>query len=224
MQQKGIASSINKSQGKLRVVNNILSLIICILCLYVIIAPVIPTISSYWYNKMDQSKGLKYKGQLAKQSGIDSSKLQPTPKVNTIVIPSIGIDGEIIVSPDSSSLDRGIWHRPNTSTPDKGGNTVVAAHRFQYTSGPKTFYNLNKLKVGDKITVFWYDSKNIGYEYIYEVNKSFIVPPTAVEIENQTSKENILTLFTCTPLWTAKDRLVVTAKLLDKYEINKNNT
>ena len=52
-------------------------------------------------------------------------------------------------------------------------------------------------------------------EYDYKVTSIREVPPTAIEIEAPTDA-NIVTLYTCTPLWSAKNRLVVVAELTNQ--------
>lgn len=138
----------------------------------------------------------------------DPIKLNSLGQVNKVVIPSIGVNGVIYEGTTAATLNNGIWRRPNTSTPAKGGNTVLTAHRFLYDSGPITFYHLDKVKIGDKIYVLWNNQR-----YEYQINEITEVLPTQVEVEANTS-DSILTLYTCTPLWTAEKRLVVRAKLL----------
>ncbi len=72
-------------------------------------------------------------------------ELKPIPKENRLVIPKISVDGEINTG-GKESLDKGLWLRPDTSNPSLGGNTVIVAHRFLYSSGPITFYHLDKMK------------------------------------------------------------------------------
>jgi len=50
-------------------------------------------------------------------------------------------------------------------------------------------------------------------EYIYIVISSNIVSPEAIEVLEQTD-ESIITLITCSPLFSDKKRLVVVGKLL----------
>ena len=50
-----------------------------------------------------------------------------------------------------------------------------------------------------------------GAEYNYAVTAIKVVQATALEVEAPTD-EDIVTIYTCTPLWSAKDRLVVIAK------------
>lgn len=126
-------------------------------------------------------------------------------------IPSIGVDMEVVDEPgvgEQEAFERGAWLLPRTAIPGGDpGNAVIAAHRYLYTEGPNTFFHLDKLSEGDEVFVDWR-----GETYTYIVQDSTVVPPTAVEILEQTD-ETILTLFTCTPVYTTKNRLVVTAKL-----------
>ena len=104
-------------------------------------------------------------------------------------------------------LARGIWRWPAGSTPDKGGNTVLVGHRFTYTNPKGVFYALNDVSVGDTIGVVWQ-----GKAYVYVVSATEVVPPSDVRILDPTTIPT-LTLYTCTPIWWPKDRLVVIAHL-----------
>ncbi|HZM63945.1 MAG TPA: sortase, partial [Candidatus Saccharimonadales bacterium] len=57
------------------------------------------------------------------------------------------------------------------------------------------------------IFLYWEQTK-----YHYKVQEVFVVKPTAVEVESATD-EDVLTLYTCTPLWSGRDRLVIRAVL-----------
>lgn len=127
-----------------------------------------------------------------------------------IIFPKINVENEIIRSNDKEALEIGFWNRPNSSTPDKGGNTVIAGHRFQYLSGPQTLYHLDKVDIGDNFQVIW-----DGEIYNYEVFNIFEVTPDQVEIEENTAK-NIVTLYTCSPLYSASKRLVVRGELTNE--------
>lgn len=204
--------------NKLRQFNNLLSIFIFALALYIMFAPFVPQFTLYLKNLTDKTDGYKYQSVLAiKVDGGIGNTLPPPPKDNRLVIPKIGVDSVVYQGNDIALLDKGLWHRPNTSTPDQGSNTVIVAHRFQYTQGPATFYSLDKMAVGDKAIIFWGENEN-RFEYDYEVTEVKVVPATAIEIEDPTSNE-MLTLYTCTPLWTSKDRLVVSFKLIGKTKI-----
>lgn len=127
---------------------------------------------------------------------------------NFLIIPQIGVNINIVEGQDESVLSQGAWRRPNSSTPDKGGNTVITGHRFHYIPpNNKTFYNLDKLEEGSKIFIYWEDDR-----YIYTVYDTFLVDPDRLDIEGP-REGNILTLYTCHPLWSADKRLVILSEL-----------
>ncbi|GEM_PF-5638942 len=129
---------------------------------------------------------------------------------NTLIIPSIGVNSSIVEGENESVLSKGVWRRPGTGNPEDGGNTVITGHRFHYIPpNNNTFYNLDKLEEDRKIYIYWGGK---GYKYV--VYEKFIVDETEVGIEEDLDG-NILTLYTCYPLWSADERLVVRAKLMD---------
>lgn len=198
----------------IRKINLLLSLIVVTIAIFMISYPFIPLIILEIKKNTDNTHGYIYKSNLVNNEiknntiNIDSIGLKPKPTDNTLIIPSIHVDAKINEG-DISSLNKGIWHIPRTSSSDIGGNMVLASHRFLYTSGSNTFYNLDKLKINDKFLIFWNQK-----EYDYQITNISIVSPNAIEIENNT-QEPIVTLFTCTPLWTSTNRLVVVAKAIN---------
>jgi sortase A len=140
--------------------------------------------------------------------------VQPTTserKGNYLIIPKIGVDIPIVDSADSRwALNRGAWRMPQTSTPDKGSNTAIAGHRFKYLPPSNlTFYLLDKLVPGDQFHIIWE-----GKLYYYRVTENKIVPPTQVSVLDPTEK-SIVTLITCDPIFTQKNRLIVVGELID---------
>lgn len=133
---------------------------------------------------------------------------------NRLYIPKIGVDSKIL---EGSTLDvlseqEGVWREPNTAKPNDSipGNMVIAGHRFQYLPPNRTtFYNLNKLKTNDNIQVYW-----DGKVHHYEIYKIFEVEPDQVEVRSlETDSEGSeITLYTCTPIFSSKKRLVVKAR------------
>lgn len=147
---------------------------------------------------------------LAALDGLPTIGTKPTPKDNRLVIPSINVDMPIYEGPDQRVLDRGgIWHIPGTSDPVKGGNMVVSGHRWKYLPpSSMTLYLLDKVKIGEPIIVYWR-----GVEYDYTVRDRKIITPDQVDILNDTPQPQ-LTIFTCTPLFSTKQRLVLFADLV----------
>lgn len=167
------------------------------LALYIIVWPFLPGIN--WWVKHD----------IPIVSAISTTKINidTAPTENTLIIPKIDLTKKIIEGPGVDTVNKGIWRRPQTSTPDKGGNTVFAGHRFTY-NGQTGFYYLDKLRLNDEIIVFWQAKK-----YTYKVTDIKEVSPTTIEVEAPTN-EPVLTLYTCAPLLTAKNRLVIRARLV----------
>lgn len=186
---------------RLRQLNNFLSLVVVVLAAYIVLLPFFPQFN-FWVRSVSPSKPALVEAQLA----ANSSNNVPAPTENTLVIPRLLMQETVYDGSSASVLSRGIWRRPQTSDPNKGSNTVLVGHRFTYTD-PAVFYHLDKVQSGDEIVLYWKQTK-----YVYEVTRVFVVPATAVEIEAPTN-EPLLTLYTCTPIWSAKDRLVVQAKL-----------
>lgn len=130
---------------------------------------------------------------------------------NRLIITKIGVNAPIVESQNSEyGLSLGAWHVPESSNPEKGGNTVITGHRFKYLPPSNlTFYLLDKLEAGDVISVVWHEEK-----YYYKVRELKIVEPTDLSVEAK-STEPILTLYTCHPIYSTDKRLVVVADLLE---------
>jgi sortase A len=198
-----------KIRRPLRTFNNLLTVVVLCLSVYIIVTPFLPHASLWWTEFNDTNNGVRYQGELSREQGnTNEAELAPIPEVNTLVVPDIQVDTPIIEGQDISALSvDGVWRRPHTSTPDRGSNTVIVAHRFSY-SDPATFYHLDKVEQGHKFALYWNQQ-----EYVYEVFDISVVNPDQIEIEAPTD-EPIVTLYTCTPVWTAAQRLVVKARLV----------
>jgi sortase A len=129
-------------------------------------------------------------------------------KDTELIIKSVDIKGRVVDGKDASTLDRGFWFYPLSAPFGKKGRSIIIAHRFQYIP-PRTdtFFNLDKIHIGDKVLI---KQKNITF--VYQVINKKIVDKNDLSVLSQTDKKNTLELITCTPLWTAKQRLVITAQ------------
>jgi LPXTG-site transpeptidase (sortase) family protein len=181
--------------------NNILTVCLMILALYILAMPFYPGVSLWVKKRFDNLNGYVYENNIFVPGGNVKSR----PDDNRLLIPSLQINEPVKEGKNLHTIDHGgTWRRPATSTPEKGGNTVIIGHRYTYR-GNSTFYNLNMLKTGDVVIIYWE-----GEEYDYKVTDTKVVSPKAGEIEQEGGPER-LTLYTCT-LWNAKNRLVVTAE------------
>ncbi len=204
----------------------VLKIVALLFLLYLVLGPFIPEIVFQVRNLL----GITYKEEIIfsidedevedvdyldeESFGLRESKMEDVYlDDNRLVIPTIGVHIGVFEGEDDSVLSKGAWRRPGTGTPATGGNTVITGHRFQYVPpNNRTFYNLDKLEIGSKVFVFW-----DGIEYVYEIYDKFVIEPHQTEIEKH-MQGNTLTLYTCHPLWTADQRLVVRGKLLGSEE------
>lgn len=187
--------------------NDILSIVVVFVALYILVLPFVPQLTLWWQKRNDKTQGYVYQTRLTEDPAVEEVQA-PIPEGKRLVLPTIQLDEEVHEGEKFWTLSKGLWRRPNTSTPDRGGNTVIVGHRFTY-NGPAQFYHLDKIQIGDKFPLYWE-----GVEYDYEVFDISVVSALEVSVESPTD-DPILTIYTCTPLWSAKDRLVIKSRLLE---------
>ncbi|MBP6856458.1 MAG: class E sortase [Candidatus Pacebacteria bacterium] len=188
-----------KRAKRLIIINDILRYVGIIFTIIILLTPYFPEISFLLHNdskKNTEQTELPNEITMAIKNGIDY-----------LYIPAIGVSESIIEADNIGQVHERVWRRPKTSNPKDGGNTVLVAHRYATIGGNRasTFYHLPKLVAGDKIYVVW-----DGILYTYGVETTETVLPTEIAIESPTPDAR-LTLYTCTPLWTASHRYVVHA-------------
>ncbi|GAB4246863.1 MAG: hypothetical protein Kow00122_04020 [Thermoleophilia bacterium] len=121
-----------------------------------------------------------------------------------ILIPKIGLDTVMVEGTGRSDLREGPGHWPETPLPGMGGNFVVSGHRTTYGA---PFLRLDRLEPGDDIQVL------LPYAaVVYAVTRTMIVRPDETEVVAQRGIEEI-SLTTCHPIYSARQRLVVQAEL-----------
>ena len=140
----------------------------------------------------------------------------PPGAIMGLTIDSIGIYGApVFDSAGERALANGVAHLPDTSlpwSPTPQRNVYLAGHRMGYrgTWSRMIFYNLDKLREGDNITL----EDRTGRTYEYRVSDTFLVGPTDQWVTGQVRGRDMLTLQTCTPIPTFEKRLIVRAKRL----------
>jgi len=132
------------------------------------------------------------------QQEVFTAAVSKKPDVNTLIIPKIAVSSQILEG-DAGVPDKGTWHRfPDRGNPEKGGNFILAAHRYVFALLPQqvvqrsVLYNIDKLEIGDDIFIDWQ-----GKRYSYKVSEKRTVKPneTSIELASKTPK---LTLYSCT--------------------------
>jgi sortase A len=110
------------------------------------------------------------------------------------------------------ALANGVAHVPETSlpwSPTPQRNVYLAGHRMGYrgTWSRMIFYNLDKLREGDKVVL----RDRQGRRYEYRVSETFLADPADAWVMGQVRGRDMLTLQTCTPYPTFQKRLIVRA-------------
>jgi sortase A len=124
--------------------------------------------------------------------------------VGDIRIPKIGINQILVEGTNTQDLRKGPGHYIGTPLPGQVGNAAIAGHRTTYGH---PFYNLDGVAVGDPIVV-----TTVQGVFVYDMVRSEVVAPDENSVLKNTA-DNILTLTTCNPRFSASSRLVVVAKL-----------
>ena len=121
-------------------------------------------------------------------------------------IPTIGLDAVVFEGVTPATLRNGPGHMPWTPVPGQPGNAVISGHRTTYGA---PFYDLDLLQPGDEIEI----DTAIG-THVYTVRETVIVTPTDVWVTDPRPGA-WLTLTTCHPKLSARERLIVFAELID---------
>ncbi len=121
-------------------------------------------------------------------------------------IPSLGIEDLVVYEgADTETLKNGPGHIPTTALPGQPGNAVISGHRTTYG---RPFFDFDLLERGDRIEVV----SAVG-THVYEVDDIEIVKPTDVWVTSP-RPGGWLTLTTCNPKYSARERLIVFAEMV----------
>jgi sortase A len=124
-----------------------------------------------------------------------------------IDIPRIQLENKVVVEGvGRQELRKGPGHIPSTVPPGQPGTFGISGHRTTYGA---PFYRLDELTKGDTITVVTREAI-----YTYTVTQTAIVRPTDTQVLDNVRGANgrlkpTITLTTCHPRYSARQRLVV---------------
>jgi sortase A len=142
----------------------------------------------------------------------ESGTVQEGDSLTRIIIPAIDIDVVVVEGVTPAALRAGAGHYPSTPLPCEDGNVAIAGHRTTYG---RPFHNLDLLQAGDEIIL----ETPIG-RCTYAVSEAspLIVRPDDVSVIAPTAEPS-LTLTTCHPKGSARQRLIVQATRVDTTSI-----
>jgi sortase A len=124
-----------------------------------------------------------------------------------IEIPKIGLDAIVIEGVSDDDLKGGPGHYPSPPAPGQNGNAAIAGHRTTFGA---PFGRVDELRPGDEIFV-----TTLAGSYHYRVNAMpRIISPNDFSVIANTLSPT-LTLTSCHPRYSAKQRIVITADLVE---------
>jgi len=129
----------------------------------------------------------------------------PSGAVALLAIPDIDLKAYVGEGTGEDVLANGPGHYEETPLPGDHGNSAIAGHR---TMHGHPFRRLDELDEGDRIVT--YTTKRKATYRVTEVKN---VDPGDVSVIEPTEDDR-LTLTTCTPVGSARQRLVVVARLV----------
>jgi sortase A len=123
-----------------------------------------------------------------------------------IRIPAIAVDVVVVEGTSASALRAGAGHYPGTPLPGEAGNVAIAGHRTTYGH---PFADLDRLAVGDDVLL----DTPVG-PYRYRVVRPPFVVDKADWSPVAATAGRTLTLSTCHPKHSDRQRLIVQAELV----------
>ena len=138
--------------------------------------------------------------------------LDPGDPIGRIRIDKIGVDWMVIEGVPLSLLNKAPGHFPGTPLPGQAGNSAIAGHRTTYGA---PFNRVDELKSGDEITITYVT----GAEFTYSYRTTEIVTPDRTDVlqakdfDGDGETDNMLTLTACHPKYSARERIIIRARL-----------
>lgn len=131
-------------------------------------------------------------------------EIQEGDAIARLEIPRIGVDDIVVAGVKVADLRRGPGHYPDTPLPGQQGNAAIAGHRTTYGA---PFFRVDELEPGDEIAV-----TTLQGRFVYRVTGQRIVSPSDLSVLAPTD-EPTLTLTSCHPRYSARQRIIITARL-----------
>ncbi|CAB4722827.1 unannotated protein [freshwater metagenome] len=144
--------------------------------------------------------------------GTKNKKRWPKPApgdvIAIIAIPKVHKRVYAVAGVDSNDLKQGLGHYPKTPLPGQLGNSAFAGHRTTFGA---PLFDIDKLSIGDEIVV---DTiTNQRYVYLVSSSPRVVAANAGSVVETTNRTVATLTLTSCHPKYSAKERIVVVATL-----------
>lgn len=135
----------------------------------------------------------------------ERGKADPGDPLGRIQIPKIGVNFVMVQGTDASDLREGPGHYVNTPLPGEPGTVALAGHRTTFLA---PFRDIDELKRTDPILI------RMPYaDFQYSVQRTRVVDPGATWVMRKIGYDRLV-LTACHPLYSAAQRIVVSARLV----------
>lgn len=125
--------------------------------------------------------------------------------IGRIELPTLDRSYVIAEGTDKGTLRKAPGHYPDTPLPGQGGTVGIAGHRTTYGA---PFRPIDRLRQGQRVVA------RMPYgRFVYEVERTRIVKPHEVWVKRRVGHERLI-LSACNPLYSARERIVVFARLV----------
>ena len=175
-----------------------------------------PVFTNLQHNRLQDKLGTELASSRLQQAYRDR-KVGVGDALTRIRIPAIGVDTIVVEGTTTTALKAGAGHYPGTAMPCDLGNMAIAGHRTTYG---KPFANIDQLKPGDAITLetpvgrcdYEVEKAPTPYRSPANMAASWVVAPNDLRVIDQDPARAELTLTTCHPRGSAKERLIIRAR------------
>ena len=153
---------------------------------------------------LERVTGIREKVRLLAERFAD--RVEPGNGIGSVRVPATDLDVVLVQGTDTSTLQRGPGHYPETPFPGEGGTVGIAGHRTTYLA---PFRDIDELAEGDQIVI------EMPYaSFTYEVDSIEVVEPTDVQVVEPVGHERVV-LTACHPLYSDAQRIAVSGRLTD---------
>lgn len=135
-----------------------------------------------------------------------------------IIIPKIDVKAPVYYGSGHDVLSIGTGFIEGTALPfgKKGEHAFIAGHRGTYYV--KTFVDVGKLELKDRFSLLLGDIL-----FVYEINEIKIIRPWEFNPFTSDPEKSLLTLFTCDPIPTFENRLLITGEIISIEKISTDS-
>jgi sortase A len=139
-----------------------------------------------------------------------------------VVIPDLDVDSLVVSGTSQAALRAGAGHYPTTPLPGEAGNVAIAGHRTTYG---RPFNRIDELAVGSEIRLETPIATHVYRVVAAPADVARPCPTGACWITDPTDwgvvgplDGSMLTLTTCHPKGSARERLILRAELVDTID------